>query len=62
MPRLTTSPLHGDRTPTEALTVRAQEQRLVSRMEELDLGGCFGEDRLDEPMTQEQFLQQTPAR
>ncbi len=32
-------------------------------MSQLDLGACFGEaDRLDEPMTQEQFLQQTPAR
>ena len=32
-------------------------------MSQLDLGACFGEaDRLDEPMTREQFLQQTPAR
>ena len=31
-------------------------------MEQLDLSACFGEERLDEPMTQEQFLQQTPAR
>ena len=34
----------------------------MSQMAELDLGACFGEDRLDEPMTQEQFLQQMPAR
>ena len=34
----------------------------MSQLSELDLGACFGDDRLDEPMTQEQFLQQTPAR
>ena len=35
----------------------------MSQMSQLDLGACFGDgDRLDEPMTQEQFLQQTPAR
>ena len=39
-----------------------QEQRLVSQMNQLDLGACFGQERLDEPMTQEQFLAQTPAR
>ncbi len=39
-----------------------QEQRLISQMQQLDLGACFGQERLDEPMTQEQFLAQTPAR
>ncbi len=47
----------------DAADILYQEQRLTSQMSQLDLGACFGEaDRLDEPMTQEQFLQQTPAR
>lgn len=39
-----------------------QDRHTLRALEELDLSACLGQEGVDEPMTQEQFLAQTPAR
>ena len=40
----------------------AQDGMALSALNKLDLAACLGQEGVDEPMTQEQFLAQTPAR
>ena len=53
---------HAERCFTCGVAALVQEQRFLTQLELRDWGDCFKEERLDEPMTQEQFLAQQPAR
>lgn len=39
-----------------------QDRHTLRALEELDLSACLGQENVDEPMTQDQFLAQNPAR